>query len=205
MRSVEHVVKPDAKWFQAKFALSGLTQRKVAKALGLVAPAISKVLRGKRKFTLEEATEVARLISEPLEVVLERLGISSEGAEGKATMRVSGWIDANFKIHLEKRGTVVAPRPARSSPKIQCLRFKTVHTPLEGMDGALVYFEPIRGVSSSNVGRMCVVKTEAGEVYFATPRPVSGTRDYSLLRMDGSVMEFRVKITCASPVVWMKL
>lgn len=66
----------DTRWFQTRLADRKLSQRSLAKVLGLDPAAVSLMLRGKRKMTAEEAVEVSRVLGVDVEEVLRHAGIS---------------------------------------------------------------------------------------------------------------------------------
>lgn len=62
------------RWFQDRLADKGLSQRALARMMRMDAGAMSLMLRGKRKMSVEEAQEVARLLGVGVEEVVTRAG-----------------------------------------------------------------------------------------------------------------------------------
>lgn len=60
----------DTNWFRDRLADRGLSQRALARIMGLDAAAVSLMLRGRRVMKLTEAAEIARLLGVPAEDVM---------------------------------------------------------------------------------------------------------------------------------------
>lgn len=67
----------DTRWFQNHLADVSMSQRRLAKVLGVDAAAVSLMLRGKRKMSAAEAAEIARVLGVSAEEVLMRAGVSA--------------------------------------------------------------------------------------------------------------------------------
>lgn len=76
--NVVSTVKPkinvDKKWLFDILDTLNIKQLEFAKALGLSPSAFNYVMQGKRRIHLDEADRIAKLLSLPIEEVLERLG-----------------------------------------------------------------------------------------------------------------------------------
>lgn len=69
-------VEPNTRWFQNRIADVRLSQRRVAKHLGLDPAAVSLMIRGKRKMSAAEAAELARLLGVTVNDVMHHAGIA---------------------------------------------------------------------------------------------------------------------------------
>lgn len=65
----------DTRWFQTRLADRHVSQRQLAKRLGLDPAAVSLMLHGRRKFTAQEAVEIARVLGVELEAVVTKAGL----------------------------------------------------------------------------------------------------------------------------------
>jgi transcriptional regulator with XRE-family HTH domain len=65
----------DTRWFQTRLADKHVSQRQLAKRLGLDPAAVSLMLHGRRKFTAKEAVEIARVLGVELEAVVTKAGL----------------------------------------------------------------------------------------------------------------------------------
>ena len=71
----------DTRWFQTRLADKHVSQRELARRLGLDPAAVSLMLHGRRKFTAKEAVEIARVLGVELEAVVTKAGIG-KGVSG---------------------------------------------------------------------------------------------------------------------------
>lgn len=125
----------DTDWFRDRLTQRKMSQRGLARALGLDAAAVSLMLRGRREMKLTEAAEVARLLGVPAEDVIAAAGvrISSSGA----LVPIVAWVDGQAEMHWEPTGENV-PNPGAGLPAtISAVQCKTAGTPLAHMDGWL--------------------------------------------------------------------
>lgn len=74
MRTNQHHGEVDTRWFQNKLSDSRLSQRRLASMLGLDPAAVSLMLKGRRKMSVKEASELARLLNVSVDEVLTRAG-----------------------------------------------------------------------------------------------------------------------------------
>lgn len=80
--AVVSVGSVDSRWFQSQLALNRLSQRRLAKLIGLDPSAVSLMFRGKRRMTAEEAAMVSRLLNVDVQEVMTRAGIDLRGVLG---------------------------------------------------------------------------------------------------------------------------
>lgn len=204
-------IKMNARWFQNQLETKQITQRKLAKALKVDPSAVSLMLHGKRKMHLDEAVEFAKLLGVPLDEVLANAGIKTSEVAGSAkSVKIIGWVDKNLSIHRETpKGVKSAPSPIVGGDKLSAVRFHTVGSKYEGLDGAVVYFEDRDTIHSDILGKMCLVKlngskTESKEWFFRVIRRGHIPGHYSLYSTTGELLEENVTLRSAAPVVWMR-
>lgn len=70
----------DTRWFQNQLSDRGVSQRRLAKMLGLDPAAVSLMLHGRRKFTAREAVEIARVLGVGVDDVLAHAGLRKGAA-----------------------------------------------------------------------------------------------------------------------------
>lgn len=153
----------NTEWFRAKLTERHLSQRGLAKLMGLDSSAVSLMLRGRREMKLNEAATLAALIGVPAEEVLANLGVNlrSEGA----SVPVVGTMDEHAEIHFgdsETLGTV--PRPAGDLPaEMSAIQCRTAGSTLDYMDRWLLFFGPLKaGVNPDSIERMSLMKRNGG-------------------------------------------
>ena len=170
----------NVRWFKEQISRVGLSQRTIATLLGINQSIISHMFSGRRRMTLVEADQWADILNVPLTDVLLNAGVpipesvlatiaarNVENPEGTASAflgPVRGWIDGNYRIHWE-----TPPSGSKTSAKGQgasepggliCVRYKTSGTPLDGLDGGLVYFRavPAKTFDYEAIGRLSAVR-----------------------------------------------
>lgn len=195
-------------WFTAKMEANRLNQRALAKALKVNPTTISLIVHGRRNIKLEEATILARELAVPLQEVLENAGVAVKSTKARDTMKVSGSIDGELKVHMGHstvKGPLDVARPDFASKEVLALRLQTDGTKYEGINGALVYYTPSEGVNPDGIGRYCVVEiTGKKGCFLRIVRRGYQTGTYNLLGLDGGLICEDVRLESASPVVWMK-
>lgn len=165
-------------WFKNRIADRRLSQRGLARAMGLDAAAVSLMLRGRREMKLTEAAEIARLLGLPVSEVLENAGVRMAGT----SVQIIGYVDGHGEGHCmlhDPIGTI--PHPGADLPgNVNALQCRTAGTDLDHMDGWLLFIpDAHHGIPPDAIGRLSVCKIRGGVAYLAKP-----TRSYSRGRWD---------------------
>lgn len=187
-------------WFQSKLADKQLSQRQLAKHIGLDPAAVSLMLRGKRKMTADEAGSVAKLLGVPVDEVLRHAGVTIAQRVSTGRVPVVGWINEQGAVIDERPpGPSVAEAPAECVDDVVALRIVS-H---EMFDGWLAFYRPMESVSLEAVGRLCIVELEDGRKLFRGVRRgyepgFYGIGGWFVDRADN------VRLVSASPVLWMR-
>jgi len=197
--------QPNTSWFTAKLADKRLSQRQLARLMGIDASAVSLMLRGKRKMDVKEAGEVARLLGVHVDEVLRHAGVAVPNAQvmpGAGRVPVTGWIDDEGVVH---RGGVLGPTVVESPPMADssqgaALRFQTGDV----SDGWLAFYRPSDGVSLEAVGRLCVVGTETGLEALRVVRRGYESGTWSLTPYRGVARQESALLVSAAPVMWVR-
>lgn len=157
----------DTKWFRERLADQRMSQRGLARSLGLDPAAVSLTLRGKREMKIAEAAAIARLIGVPADEVMRHAGVRI-GSDGKMVL-VCSYMDASAEVHTESTGLTV-PHPGGDMPeRLTAIQCRTAGTELDHMDG-WVLFAPIAmdgTVQADAVGRLSVVRLRGGVIHIA--------------------------------------
>lgn len=158
----------DTRWFRDRLADRGMSQRALARHMGLDAAAISLMLRGRRTMKLTEAAEIARLLGVPAEDVIAAAGVRI--SSGGAQVPVVGWIDGQAEMHWEPAGETV-PHPGGHLPaNVSAVQCRTASTALAHMDGWMLFadLDAARGVPADAIGRLSLCKLAGGVMHLAT-------------------------------------
>lgn len=161
--------KPDAKraimtvnkvWFQDKLKDLGISQRRLAKKIDLDPAAVSYMLAGTRRITMDEAKKIAEVMLVPVTEVMRQAGI--EVLDDVKKVPIAGHINARGVVTLLPAGTedhVIAPAdvPAGSF----CLQMRTVNSV---HDGWLYFVSGQRTEPTFQLDRLCVVALNDGAI-----------------------------------------
>jgi transcriptional regulator with XRE-family HTH domain len=208
-RSLANMGKTNTRWFQSELQRNNITQRRVARALNLDPSSITLMFHGKRKLQIKEAVQLANLFGVPLDDVLSNAGLKTETKESTELLPIEGWIDGEMRIHWgQPKGQKTAPIPSFGGKNIKVLRYQTIGSNIESLDGGLVYYSESKGLHSDSIGRLCVVKRaedRRGSSLLAVVKRGYSAGAFNLVDLAGrAVMEDAV-LESASPVIWLKL
>ena len=107
----------DTRWFQDRLSDRGVSQRKLARVLGLDPAAVSLMLHGRRKFTAREAVDVAGVLAVEVDEVLRHAGVKrgvvagGGGAGGAATGEGGAEGDGGGEVEVAPGGYLEVPVP----------------------------------------------------------------------------------------------
>lgn len=147
----------DTDWFIAQLSERRMSQRHLARMMGIDPASVHRLLQGKRPMRFDEATQLSRLLGVTVDDVLRHAGLPI-GAGG--SVPVVGTIEAGGEAHIDW-GTEIArvPVPVDMPPNAVAIRMRTAGTPWEPMDGWTLYVRPpVDGVPAEVVGRMALVR-----------------------------------------------
>lgn len=163
-------------WFKDRLAERHLSQRGLARAMGLDSAAVSLMFRGRREMRISEAIEIAHLLGRPPDEVMEAAGVDMR-TRGQL-VSLCGYVDGTGEIHtIDLADRKQIPHPGGDLPAdIRGLQCRTAGTPLDHMDGWILFVatNPTPGVPADAVGRLSCCKFESGIMYLAKP-----TRGYA--------------------------
>ena len=156
----------DTRWFQNLIADRRLSQRRLAKQLGLDPAAVSLMFRGKRRMQMNEAADVARLLGVSMDEVLAHAGIRpprTESEFSELTIPLVYWMDGNGEMHALDPGERIEIKTVLPEDVVAC-QCRTAMSPIEHMDRWVLIFQaPLRtGVQPGAVGRYSVMRLRHG-------------------------------------------
>ena len=127
----------DTDWFQGRLAAKRMSQRGLARLMGLDPAAVSLMLRGKRKMTTTEAAEIARLLNVEVGEVMVRAGAVLPAKEPPAASVA--------------RAGKVGPGSAVDGA------VTTLEVPIPMANGGLAWVRMPRGITKADAERVCAV------------------------------------------------
>lgn len=184
------------RWFQNLFADKKMKQSEVAKAIGLHAPALTRILNDERRLQMNEAIDLARVLSIPLEDVLTHAGLPSHAESSSAEVRGS----------INEEGLV----------EYATARVRSVDAPGEGLSALeypkhrwTLYYRPSASVSPDAIGRLAMVILArdghtAKQPCMAFVERGSRPGVYDLRGFVDGQETRDVTLGSASPVVWIR-
>lgn len=150
------------RWFTSAMAERRVSQRELARLMGVDPATIHRLLTGKRPMRLDEATDLARLLGKSVVDVLDNAGVPMRPTD---TVPVAGFVDGIGEAHLELGGTERVPALAGAPGNTVALRAQTAGSPMQHLDGWVYYVElPLQPtIAEADVlGRYCLVELESG-------------------------------------------
>ncbi len=151
----------DTRWFRDRIADKQMSQRGLARALGIDAAAVSLMLRGKREMKLAEAAEIARLLGVPAQDVLEHAGVrlQSQGAR----ISVSAILDEHQEVaSIPKSEAFDIPMPPGIEGECMAIQCRTAGTNMAHADGWIFFVRQPTGLNPEAVDRFSFVKVRNG-------------------------------------------
>jgi transcriptional regulator with XRE-family HTH domain len=192
----------DTRFFRNLLTDRGISQRGLAKKLGLDAAAVSLMFRGKRRMQMHEAADVARLLGVSLDEVLAHAGIRpprSDADFADLMIPLVYWMDGNGEMHALDPGERIEIKSALPDDVVAC-QCRTAMSSIEHMDRWLLIFRApaSRGVQPDAVGRYSVMRLQGGVMTAGYLRPGYRTGTYAV---HGPMNLLDAQVEWAAPVL----
>jgi transcriptional regulator with XRE-family HTH domain len=184
-------------WFRDRIADKRMSQRALARAMGLDAAAVSLMLRGKREMKLTEAAEIARLLGVPAQEVIEHAGVRTS-SHGKL-ISVSAILDEHQEVvSIPKSEAFDIPMPPGIEGECMAIQCRTAGTCMAHADGWIFFVRQPKGLSPDAVDRFSFVKVRGGLSTLAQVKRGYRPSRYSL---HGPMSASDVELEWAEPVL----
>lgn len=185
----------DTDWFRLRMEIQKISQRKLAKAIGMDPGALSLTLRGMRKMQIGEANRIAQVLLVPTVEVIRAAGIDE--LSGEKTVPVVGYVDTDSSVTIDEENLIarVAAPPDLPSGSM-AVQFKPGY-PGGFLPDALAFFQRPSGISHDAIQRLSVVHTKSGETLCCFLR--RGIRSGTYVCGDK-----QIDLEWASPILWIK-
>lgn len=189
-------------WFTDRLAARRMSQRGLARLMGMDPGAISLTLRGKRKLTLEEAAQMAALLDVSPQEILEHAGVPVR-AEHRA--KLVGYIDGSSHVILFGEGNhemidCPSDMPPQSAAAIQA---RTAGTDLAHVDGYHMFFTNENVSPASCIGGLAVVAIKSNGLALAHIYKGYRRGTYNLMNWRNQLTTNQ-ELLWAMPVHWIK-
>lgn len=192
----------DTQWFRDRLEQRKLSQRGLAKLMGLDQAAVSLLLRGKREMRLEEAAQIAVLLNSTTNDVLEAAGVRVTGADRK--VKVMGHMTGDGSVVLEGEGMHdMVPAPAGLPANAAAIQCRTARSEQELVDGWLYFLSEDQINPERAVGTFALVGIKNNGLHMAHIKRGYRGGTYNITDNTGRVSQ-NVELAWASPVLWIK-
>jgi transcriptional regulator with XRE-family HTH domain len=191
----------NTRWFRDKLEDRNLSQRKLAKEIGIDPSAVSLMLRGLREISIEEAIQMAKILGLPKDEVLAQIGVDLSQDRGGAQLDVVGWIGKDGQVHM---GRPLGPQKVIAPPNVPEGTVALRDQSESPWDGWVSYFKPVDYVMPEAIGRLSVVEfAVTGEKFVRIIKHGYEPGTFRLLGVNGAQSEAG-QIVSASPILWIK-
>lgn len=189
-------------WFKERLRELHISQRQLAKRVGMDPASMSYMLSGKRSMSMEEAKAIAGHLLVPVTEVMRQAGI--EVLDDVRKVPVAGYIGEGGTIALLPNGTHdYAHAPANTPDGSYALQVRMVTSP---RDGWLVFVSGVQLDPAQCLDKLCVVAMNDGGMMAAVIRRGYKLGLYNLIRIyenTPNVLENK-EVTWASRILWIQ-
>lgn len=182
----------DTRWFNQQLTERGMSQRDLAKRLGIDQSAVSLTFRGKRQMKFKEAADIAHLIGLPVSEVLRHAGVPID--QGEQTIPIAAIYDEHGEVHCigydGDRVVPPVPMPAGSTA-VQC---QTAGSALAHMDGWLIFNAPHVMPDKMPMDKFGAVKLKGGVCLLGTVRRGYKKNRFNITGPAGTVTDAEIEL-----------
>jgi transcriptional regulator with XRE-family HTH domain len=142
----------DTEWFTARMAERRITQRGLAKLLGVDASSAHHLLHGRRVMTAAHAAQIAMILAVPLADVMRHGGIKmGKASTGDAPIAINGVRDVPIVGTVDGQGEVAidfdhtrghVPAVPGLPDGAVAVQYRTIMSPWQVWDGWFAFIEP---------------------------------------------------------------
>lgn len=158
-------------WFREKLAEKELSQRGLAKLMGLDSAAVSLMLRGKREMRIAEAAMIANFLGVSTEEILHHVG---PAVDGPSPVPIIGTVNGSSGRVKWGEGLGEVPRPVGDLPlNVAAIQCRTSGTVLDYMDRWVLFIpqpHDSRHVRPECIERLSLVRPSGGDSMLAVVR-----------------------------------
>jgi transcriptional regulator with XRE-family HTH domain len=193
-------IEIDRQWFLDRLAGRQLSQRQLAKQLGLDPAAITLILQNRRKITNEEAQQIASLLGVAVTEVLRRAGIDVR--DDVRRVPIAGIVAGEGKVTFLPDSThdhVTCPADIPASGFAVQVRFASNYK-----DGWLYFVSGEKLEPNDLIDKFLIAVTEDGQARLCVLRRGYKAGTFNLMLICSSTVMENQKLAWVSPVVWIR-
>lgn len=196
------VMTIDTEWFTDRLAARKMSGRQLAKLMGIDSSAVSLMLRGKRKMSLEEAAQLAVLLDVSTREVLERSGVNLPPEA--ARVKVIGYLNPDASVSLVGEGAHdMVDAPMAMPSKSVAIQARTSGSELAMLDGYIYFLAEEHGSPQNALGHLSLVAIKGNGLKMSVVSRGYAKGAYNLVDIPNKVTT-NVELAWASPVLWIK-
>lgn len=183
-------------WLSQQLTRQGLSQSGLGRAMGFPPERISRLLRGERKITLQDAATIAQILGCSLEETAIHLGVVvTTPTPPTPQEREVSW-------QVNHQGDIIPWLGPRKKViwldvTVQAIAMVDKASPLYGW---VFFFSPCQTIPPRAIGRFCVVQTTTDTRLLRRLMPGFTLDHYNLLALSGECQEEDVRVLTSSPI-----
>lgn len=191
----------NADWFRDRLKAIKLSQRALAKRMGVDPAAISYMLQGKRNMSMEEAKLMADIFLMPVTEVMRQAGI--DVTDDVRKVPIKGYTDKEHVVNFMPKGTYDTTHSPQDMPsKSFVLQHRASSTPT---DGWMTFVSGEEHDPKDMLDQYCYVALEDGTAMLAVLRKGYKTGTYNLIRiLDSSQTLENKRVSKVHLVKWVQ-
>ena len=193
----------NSQWFTDRLAERQLSQRGLAKLMGLDASAVSLMMRGKRKMTLEEAAQMAVLLNVNTNEVLAQAGVPVQTDERKVKV-IAHMIEGGSVIMEAKGLHEFTSGPADLPPDAVAIQCRTANSAADYMDGWMFFTSDRHDNPASSLDMMTFCAVKGNGMLIASIKRGYRRGTFNLHQMCGLPPKENVELAWATPILWIR-
>jgi len=179
-----------------------MSQRGLAKLMGVDGSAISLMFRGKRKMPLEEVAQLAALLDTTPNEILERSGVRVPA--GDTLVKIIGFELGDGSVQLAGEGAhEMVEAPPNLPTKAAAIQARTAGTERAMYDGWLYYVAADHMNPQAALGNKALVAVKGNGLMLAHVTKGYRKGTYNLMNLRGQATA-NVELAWVSPVFWIK-
>lgn len=189
----------NTEWFVRRLENRKLSQRGLAKMMGLDPSAVSLMFRGKRKMTIQEAAQMAVLLDVPAGDVLTNAGVKLP-PPAKMVPMIGYVVEHDQVALLGEANHELIEGPGELAADSICVRCQYGHN--EFMDGWILFANSMNGSPELAIDTLAICAIKGDGMKVARIKRGYRRGHYNLVTNSATMQN--VELAWASPIVWIK-
>lgn len=193
----------NSQWFIDRLNERQLSQRSLARLMGLDPSAVSLMMRGKRKITLEEAAQMAVLLNVNTNDVLAQAGVPVQTDERR--IKVIGHVAPTGNVILEAKGLhEITTGPSDLPPDAVAIQCRTANSSADYMDGWMFFTSDRHDNPAAALDMMTFCAVKGNGMLIASIKRGYRRGTFNLHQMCGLPPKENVELAWATPIWWIR-